>query len=45
MISVFCDEDVDVLLKPLLEAKGFKVLTTIEEKMLGTGHDPFSFFH
>lgn len=25
MISVYCDEDVDVLIKPLLEAKGFKV--------------------
>ena len=35
MISIYCDEDVDILLKPLLEAKGFKVLTTQGEKMLG----------
>lgn len=36
MITIYCDEDVDVLLKPLLEAKGFKVLTTLDEKNLGT---------
>ncbi|MFZ3122489.1 MAG: DUF5615 family PIN-like protein [Thermodesulfovibrionales bacterium] len=36
MISVYCDEDVDVLIKPLLEAKGFKVFTSLNEKMLGT---------
>ncbi|MBI4823226.1 MAG: DUF5615 family PIN-like protein [Nitrospirae bacterium] len=35
MISIYCDEDVDVLIKLLLEAKGFKVLTTLGEKMLG----------
>ncbi|MDP2168272.1 MAG: DUF5615 family PIN-like protein [Thermodesulfovibrionales bacterium] len=35
MISIYCDEDVDVLIKPLLEAKGFKVLTALDEKMLG----------
>lgn len=36
MISIYCDEDVDVLIKPLLEAKGFKVLTTLDEKLLGS---------
>lgn len=35
MITVYCDEDVDVLIKPLLEAKGFKVLLTREAKKLG----------
>ena len=35
MISIYCDEDVDILIKPLLEAKGFKVLTSRDEKMLG----------
>lgn len=35
MIYIYCDEDVDVLIKPLLEAKGFKILTTLDEKMLG----------
>lgn len=35
MIALYCDEDVDVLIKPLLEAKGLAVLTTAEEKMLG----------
>jgi hypothetical protein len=35
MISLYADEDVDVLLKPLLTAKGFKVLTTLDEGMLG----------
>jgi hypothetical protein len=35
VIFIYCDEDVDVLIKPLLEAKGFKVLTTLDEKMLG----------
>jgi len=35
VISIYCDEDVDVLIKPLLEAKGFKVLTTLNEEMLG----------
>jgi len=34
VISIYCDEDVDILIKPLLEAKGFKVLTTLDEKML-----------
>ncbi len=36
MISVYCDEDVDILIKPLLEAKGFRILTTQDEKMLGS---------
>jgi len=36
MISIYCDEDVDVLIKPLLEAKGFRVLTTQDENMLGS---------
>lgn len=35
MIAIYCDEDVDVLVKPLLEAKGFQVRTALEEKMLG----------
>lgn len=35
MTSIYCDEDVDVLLKPLLEAKGFKVMLSMEENMLG----------
>lgn len=35
MTSIYCDEDVDVLIKPLLEAKGFRVLTAQGEKMLG----------
>jgi hypothetical protein len=35
VISIYCDEDVDVLIKPLLEAKGFKVFTTLDEKLLG----------
>lgn len=34
MISIYCDEDVDILVKPLLEAKGFKVFTTLEEQMI-----------
>lgn len=36
MISIYCDEDVDILIKALLEAKGFRVLTTQNEKMLGS---------
>jgi hypothetical protein len=35
MISLYTDEDVDVLIKPLLRAKGFKVFTTLDEAMLG----------
>lgn len=35
MIPLYTDEDVDVLLKPLLTAKGFKVFTTLDEGMLG----------
>lgn len=35
MIYIYCDEDVDVLIKPLLESKGFRVLTSLDEKMLG----------
>jgi len=36
VITLYCDEDVDVLIKPLLEAKGFLVRTALEEKMLGS---------
>jgi len=35
MISLYTDEDVDVLIKPLLQAKGFNVLSTLDEGMLG----------
>ncbi len=35
MISLYADEDVDVLIKPLLQAKGFNVHTTLDEGMLG----------
>lgn len=35
MTSPYIDEDVDVLLKPLLNAKGFTVYTVIDERMLG----------
>src|SRR4030067_443472 len=35
MISLYTDEDVDILIKPLLNAKGFAVFTTHDEKMLG----------
>lgn len=35
MISLYFDEDVDVLIKPLLNAKGFTVFTTLDEGMLG----------
>jgi hypothetical protein len=35
VIVLYCDEDVDVLIKPLLEAKGLAVLTTAGEQMLG----------
>jgi len=35
VIAIYCDEDVDVLIKPLLEAKGFNVTTTLDKKMLG----------
>jgi hypothetical protein len=35
MISLYIDEDVDVLLKPLLNAKGFTVFTVLDERMLG----------
>lgn len=34
MISLYTDEDVDVLLKPLLRAKSIIVITTREEEML-----------
>jgi hypothetical protein len=37
MISLYIDEDVDVLIKPLLNAKGFNVFTTLNEGMLGKG--------
>ncbi|MBI5043610.1 MAG: DUF5615 family PIN-like protein [Nitrospirae bacterium] len=35
MIRLYTDEDVDVLIKPLLNAKGFTVFTTLGEEMLG----------
>jgi hypothetical protein len=35
MTSIYTDEDVDVLIKPLLKAKGFNVSTTLDEGMLG----------
>ncbi|MFZ3090258.1 MAG: DUF5615 family PIN-like protein [Nitrospirota bacterium] len=35
MIPLYIDEDVDILIKPLLNAKGFKVFTTHAEEMLG----------
>ena len=35
MISLYADEDVDILIKPLLKAKGFTVHTTLDEGMLG----------
>lgn len=34
MISLYTDEDVDVLIKSLLNAKGFTVFTTLNEGML-----------
>lgn len=33
MTSIYTDEDVDVLIKPLLKAKGFIVFTTFDEGM------------
>jgi hypothetical protein len=35
MTALYADEDVDVLIKPLLKAKGFTVYTTLDEGMLG----------
>ena len=35
MTSIYTDEDVDVLIKPILKAKGFAVFTTLDERMLG----------
>jgi hypothetical protein len=35
MISLYTDEDVDILIKPLLGAKGFTVFTTLDEGMIG----------
>ena len=35
MTSLYTDEDVDVLLQPLLNAKGFTVFTALDERMLG----------
>lgn len=35
MIPLYTDEDVDILIKPLLNAKGFTVSTTLDEGMLG----------
>lgn len=37
MISLYTDENIDVLLKPLLRAKGITVITTQEEGMLEKG--------
>lgn len=37
MTSIYADENIDVMLKPLLRAKGFTVITTHEEGMLGKG--------
>ena len=34
MISIYTDEDVDVLIKPLLHAKGLSVFTALDEGML-----------
>ena len=34
MIPLYTDEDVDILIKPLLNAKGFTVFTTHDEGML-----------
>jgi len=34
LISIYTDEDVDILLKPLLGAKGYYVITVSDEKML-----------
>lgn len=35
MISIYTDENIDVLLKPLLRAKGLTVITTQEQMMIG----------
>ena len=35
MTSIYTDEDVDVLIKTLLKAKGFTIITTLDEAMLG----------
>ncbi|MGR3178666.1 MAG: hypothetical protein ACUZ8E_11465 [Candidatus Anammoxibacter sp.] len=35
MISIYTDEDVDVLIKSLLNAKGFTVFTALDKGMLG----------
>lgn len=44
MITLYTDEDVDVLLKPLLTAKGFRVFTTLDEGMLGkTDREQFEY--
>lgn len=37
MISLYTDENIDILLKPLLHAKGFSVITSQEQEMLGKG--------
>ena len=44
MTSIYADEDVDVLIKPLLKAKGFTVFTTLDEGMLGKS-DSVQFDH
>ncbi len=37
MIFLYTDENIDVLLKPLLRAKGLTVITTQEQAMIGKG--------
>lgn len=37
MISLYTDENIDVLLKPLVRAKGITVITTQEEGMIKKG--------
>lgn len=37
MISIYTDENIDILLKPLLRAKGITVITTQEEGMIKKG--------
>lgn len=35
MTSIYTDEDVDTLIKPILKAKGFNVVTTLDEGISG----------
>lgn len=34
-IALYLDEDVDVLVAELIDARGFEVLTTVEAKQIG----------